>query len=73
MPKPADPPYLFKPVRDEDEGLGARQGMKTRRSRASVSLTVVFSSCLTPNTVYKIKFIDIVQLLTVLTIIMVER
>lgn len=44
LPKPADPPYLFKPVRDEDEGLGAHQGMKTRRSRASVSLIVVFSS-----------------------------
>lgn len=54
MPKPADPPYLFKPVRDEDEGLGARQGMKTRRSRASVSLTEVFNSGLTPNTIQQV-------------------
>lgn len=33
VPKPADPPYLFKPVKEEEEGLGVRHGMKTRRSR----------------------------------------
>ncbi|KTG05920.1 hypothetical protein cypCar_00005975 [Cyprinus carpio] len=31
VPKPADPPYLFKPVKEEEEGV--RHGMKTRRSR----------------------------------------
>uniref|UniRef100_A0A671QT32 Arginine-glutamic acid dipeptide repeats protein n=1 Tax=Sinocyclocheilus anshuiensis TaxID=1608454 RepID=A0A671QT32_9TELE len=33
VPKPADPPYLFKPVKEEEEGV--RHGMKTRRSRMS--------------------------------------
>lgn len=44
VPKPADPPYLFKPVKEEEEGLGVRHGMKTRRSR--VPPHVCLSLCL---------------------------
>uniref|UniRef100_A0A8C7UQ21 Arginine-glutamic acid dipeptide repeats protein n=1 Tax=Oncorhynchus mykiss TaxID=8022 RepID=A0A8C7UQ21_ONCMY len=36
-PKPADPPFMFKPVKEEEEGNG-KHGMRTRRSRAPVRL-----------------------------------
>uniref|UniRef100_A0A8C7CC63 Arginine-glutamic acid dipeptide (RE) repeats b n=1 Tax=Oncorhynchus kisutch TaxID=8019 RepID=A0A8C7CC63_ONCKI len=36
-PKPADPPFMFKPVKEEEEGNG-KHGMRTRRSRTPVSL-----------------------------------
>ncbi|XP_028969741.2 arginine-glutamic acid dipeptide repeats protein isoform X2 [Esox lucius] len=35
-PKPADPPFMFKPVKEEEEGNG-KHGMRTRRSRAPLS------------------------------------
>ncbi|XP_031424201.1 arginine-glutamic acid dipeptide repeats protein isoform X2 [Clupea harengus] len=41
LPKPADPPFMFKPVKEEEEEEeedgGGRHGMKTRRSRAPMS------------------------------------
>ncbi|CAB1353989.1 unnamed protein product, partial [Coregonus sp. 'balchen'] len=33
---PADPPFMFKPVKEEEEGNG-KHGMRTRRSRAPLS------------------------------------
>ncbi|XP_055724967.1 arginine-glutamic acid dipeptide repeats protein-like isoform X2 [Salvelinus fontinalis] len=35
-PKPADPPFMFKPVKEEEEGNG-KHGMRTRRSRTPLS------------------------------------
>lgn len=36
--KPVDPPpFMFKPVKEEDEGLSGKHSMRTRRSRGSVS------------------------------------
>ena len=37
--KPVDPPpFMFKPVKEEDDGLSGKHSMRTRRSRGSVSL-----------------------------------
>ena len=37
--KPVDPPpVMFKPVKEEDDGLSGKHSMRTRRSRGSVSL-----------------------------------
>lgn len=36
--KPVDPPpFMFKPVKEEDDGLSGKHSMRTRRSRGSVS------------------------------------
>ncbi|KGL84269.1 Arginine-glutamic acid dipeptide repeats protein, partial [Tinamus guttatus] len=36
--KPVDPPpFMFKPVKEEDDGLGGKHSMRTRRSRGSMS------------------------------------
>ncbi|XP_013928546.1 PREDICTED: arginine-glutamic acid dipeptide repeats protein [Thamnophis sirtalis] len=36
--KPVDPPpFMFKPVKEEDEGLSGKHSMRTRRSRGSMS------------------------------------
>ncbi|KAM4612953.1 arginine-glutamic acid dipeptide repeats protein isoform 2-T2 [Polymixia lowei] len=35
--KPADPPFMFKPVKEEEEGHSGKHGMRTRRSRAPLS------------------------------------
>ncbi|XP_067111032.1 arginine-glutamic acid dipeptide repeats protein isoform X2 [Osmerus mordax] len=35
--KPVDPPFMFKPVKEEEEGHGGKHGMRTRRSRAPLS------------------------------------
>ncbi|XP_071768764.2 arginine-glutamic acid dipeptide repeats protein isoform X1 [Centroberyx gerrardi] len=35
--KPADPPFMFKPVKEEEEGNNGKHGMRTRRSRAPLS------------------------------------
>ncbi|XP_056129084.1 arginine-glutamic acid dipeptide repeats protein [Lampris incognitus] len=35
--KPADPPFMFKPVKEEEEGHSGMHGMRTRRSRAPLS------------------------------------
>jgi len=35
--KPVDPPpFMFKPVKEEDDGLSGKHSMRTRRSRGSV-------------------------------------
>lgn len=39
--KPVDPPpFMFKPVKEEDDGLSGKHSMRTRRSRGSVGLTL---------------------------------
>ncbi|ELW68681.1 Arginine-glutamic acid dipeptide repeats protein [Tupaia chinensis] len=36
--KPVDPPpFMFKPVKEEEDGLGGKHSMRTRRSRGSMS------------------------------------
>lgn len=36
--KPVDPPpFMFKPVKEEDDGLSGKHSMRTRRSRGPVS------------------------------------
>lgn len=36
--KPVDPPpFMFKPVKEEEDGLSGKHSMRTRRSRGSVS------------------------------------
>ncbi|XP_028826274.1 arginine-glutamic acid dipeptide repeats protein [Denticeps clupeoides] len=37
LPKPTDPPFMFKPVKEDEGGAGGRHAMKTRRSRAPMS------------------------------------
>lgn len=34
------PPFMFKPVKEEDDGLSGKHSMRTRRSRGSVGLTL---------------------------------
>lgn len=37
--KPVDPPpFMFKPVKEEEDGLGGKHSMRTRRNRGPVSL-----------------------------------
>uniref|UniRef100_A0A667XB42 Arginine-glutamic acid dipeptide repeats protein n=1 Tax=Myripristis murdjan TaxID=586833 RepID=A0A667XB42_9TELE len=44
--KPADPPFMFKPVKEEEEeGMNGKHGMRTRRSRATVSLRHLLLYC----------------------------
>lgn len=44
--KPVDPPpFMFKPVKEEDDGLSGKHSMRTRRSRGSVGLTLLHCSC----------------------------
>uniref|UniRef100_A0A8C8BSL0 Arginine-glutamic acid dipeptide repeats protein n=1 Tax=Oncorhynchus tshawytscha TaxID=74940 RepID=A0A8C8BSL0_ONCTS len=50
-PKPADPPFMFKPVKEEEEGNG-KHGMRTRRSRAPVRRR---ASHLSPNSIPSIQ------------------
>ncbi|RLV86203.1 hypothetical protein DV515_00015935 [Chloebia gouldiae] len=39
--KPVDPPpFMFKPVKEEDDGLSGKHSMRTRRSRGSVGSTL---------------------------------
>lgn len=43
--KPVDPPpFMFKPVKEEDDGLSGKHSMRTRRSRGSVGLTLLHCS-----------------------------
>lgn len=36
--KPVDPPpFMFKPVKEEEDGLGGKHSMRTRRNRGPVS------------------------------------
>lgn len=43
--KPVDPPpFMFKPVKEEDDGLSGKHSMRTRRSRGSVGLTPLVPS-----------------------------
>lgn len=45
--KPVDPPpFMFKPVKEEEDGLGGKHSMRTRRSRGSVSWEPVGQNCL---------------------------
>lgn len=44
--KPVDPPpFMFKPVKEEEDGLGGKHSMRTRRSRGSVSWEPVGQNC----------------------------
>lgn len=48
--KPVDPPpFMFKPVKEEDDGLSGKHSMRTRRNRGSVRLLTLlpFSTILT--------------------------
>lgn len=39
--KPVDPPpFMFKPVKEEEDGLSGKHSMRTRRNRGSVRQTV---------------------------------
>lgn len=43
--KPVDPPpFMFKPVKEEDDGLSGKHSMRTRRSRGSVGFTLLVPS-----------------------------
>lgn len=44
--KPVDPPpFMFKPVKEEDDGLSGKHSMRTRRSRGSVSPSARQPAC----------------------------
>ncbi len=41
--KPVDPPpFMFKPVKEEDDGLSGKHSMRTRRNRGSVRHQTLF-------------------------------
>lgn len=53
--KPVDPPpFMFKPVKEEDDGLSGKHSMRTRRNRGSVrhQTLFLFSGILTAYNVF---------------------
>lgn len=55
--KPVDPPpFMFKPVKEEDDGLSGKHSMRTRRSRGSVSWGPGPGSLSPPGTQARIGF-----------------